>query len=162
MLQNERIDRICPDCGISLSPRATYCGCGWGKKRISNSTPFDPQCVYENNGRRCKYPGSIALGTLGGGPWYCRIHIKDRGNLIGNQALDESQRYRNSSQPEDDLKDLTWLAGNFPMNPSETRQEYNLRCRDKALSALKGFRPKAVVNSEPVRMREPGEDFEEL
>ena len=122
----------------------------------------DRLCAYQANGLRCKYPGAISHGILGGGPWYCRIHIKDRGNLIGNQALDESQRYRNSSQPEDDLKDLTWLAANFPMRPDETRQEYNLRCRAKALSALKGFRPKAVVNSDPVRMREPGEDMEEL
>ena len=119
-------------------------------------------CAYQSNGLRCKFPGAISHGILGGGPWYCRIHIRDGGNALAWQALEQSQRYQTPRPPEDDLEGLTWLTKNFPMNPSETRQEYNLRCRDKSLSALKGFRPKAVVNSEPVRMREPGEDFEEL
>ena len=158
-MHSEQIDRICPDCGIALSPRATYCGCGWGKKRDVKSAPFDPQCAYENSGLRCRFPGSIALGTLGGGPWYCRIHIKDRGNLIGNQALDESQRWK-ATEPKDDL---SWLDENFPMRPGETRQEYNLRCRDYALSALKGFKPKPMGGyTAPVRQREPGEDLVEL
>ena len=26
-------DRNCPDCGNTLHLKATYCGCGWGKKK---------------------------------------------------------------------------------------------------------------------------------
>ena len=122
----------------------------------------DQLCAYQANGLRCKFPGSISHGILGGGPWYCRIHIREVGNSLAWQCLEHSQRYQSPVEAKDDIKDLTWLAANFPMRPDETRQEYNLRCRAKALSALKGFRPKAVVNSDPVRMREPGEDMEEL
>lgn len=130
----------------------------------------DHTCAYQANGLRCKYPGAISHGILGGGPWYCRIHIREGGNALAWQCLEHSQRYQVPSKPADDLKDLTWLVENFPMRPDETRQEYNLRCRAKALSALKGFRPKPVVNTDPVRMalalghpvREPGEDLVEL
>ncbi len=119
-------------------------------------------CAYESNGLRCKYPGAGSHGILGGGPWYCRIHIRDGGNAIAWQCLEQSQHSRTPRPPEDDLKPLTWLAENLPMHPGETRQQYNLRCREKALGTLKGFRVKAVVNTEPQRMREPGEDLVEL
>ncbi len=119
-------------------------------------------CAYESNGLRCKYPGANSHGILGGGPWYCRIHIREGGNALAWQCLEQSQTYRQPRPPEDDLKEFTWLAENFPMRHDETRQQYNQRCRDKALGTLKGFRVKAVVNSGPVRMREPGEDLVEL
>ena len=119
-------------------------------------------CAYENAGQRCQYPGSTSTSTLGGGPYYCRVHINERGTPLAAQALQASRTYLEPRPPEDDLDGLTWLAENFPMQPGETRQEYNLRCREKALSGLKGFKPKPVVNYDapvPVRMREPGEDL---
>lgn len=117
-------------------------------------------CAYESNGQHCRYPGAVSHGILGGGPWYCRIHIRDGGNAIARQALDHSQHYRQPLPPEDDLKALTWLTAHFQMLPRETRPAYNLRCRAKSMG--KRFEPKRIVNSEPIRMREPGEDLEEF
>ncbi len=123
----------------------------------------DKLCAYQANGLRCKYPGSISHGILGGGPWYCRIHIREGGNALAWQCLEHSQRYQAPVEPKDDLKDLTWLAVNFPMNPGETRAAFDKRCRDYALSALKGFKPKPMGGyTAPVRQREPGEDLVEL
>ena len=123
-------------------------------------------CAYQVRGLRCKYPGAISPGILGGGPWYCRIHIREQGNAIAWQCLEQSQRDR----PEPVAEDRTWLDEHFPMQPQETRQEYNLRCRAKALGAglgpstLKGFRVKPVLSlaNGPVAIREPGEDMVEL
>lgn len=122
----------------------------------------DQLCAYQANGLRCKYPGAISHGILGGGPWFCRIHIREGGNALAWQCLEHSQRYQAPVEPKDDLSGLTWLTEHFPMNPGETRAAYNLRCKAFALARLQCFRPKPVVNSDPVRMREPGEDCEEL
>lgn len=126
-------------------------------------------CAYEANGMRCKYLGSWASNKSG--PWYCSAHASERNTSFADQVLQESQipPRRSPPQPNDDLKDLDWLNENFPMQPGETRQEYNMRCKDKALSMLSGFRPKSVVNtdpgpqpaSQPQRSREPGEDMVE-
>ena len=117
-------------------------------------------CAYQTGSMRCRFPGSISHGTNGGGPWYCRVHARELGNQIARQCLQESQTYREPRPPEDDLKEFTWLAANFPMRAGETRQAYNLRCRTKSMGA--GFEMKRMVNSEPTRMREPGEDMCEL
>ena len=162
------IDRVCQDCGTTLSPRATYCGCGWGKKKRVDTQPFDPRCAYENNAERCRYPGSISAGTLGGGPWYCRVHIRERGTQFARQALDASQSYREPPPVtpgdllNDDLKELTWLTENFPMNPGETRQEYNMRCKEFALSNLRKFSIKPVVSNAPAKAETKHADLVEF
>lgn len=127
--------------------------------RDSKAAENNIDCAYESNGLRCKYPGAVSHGILGGGPWFCRIHIREGGNALAWQCLEHSQQYRKHPEPKtDDLAEFTWLAENFPMLPDETRQQYNMRCRDFALSSLKGFKPKTVLSSVAPRMREPGED----
>ena len=153
---------LCPKCGSTMLRNAKSCPCGWGRLARRTDDDNDRTCAYQSNGLRCKFPGAISHGILGGGPWYCRIHIREGGNALAWQCLEQSQRYQAKRPPEDDLEGLTWLTENFPMHPDETRQEYNLRCRAKAMSALKGFRPKPVLDTEPGRMREPGEDLVEL
>lgn len=116
-------------------------------------------CSYQEGSLRCAYPGAISEGTTGQGPWFCRIHARDRGSLIASQVLRASQKW----QPKPAVDDLSWLAENYPMRPGESRHDYNLRCRDYALSMLKGFKPKPMAGySAPVRQREPGEDMVEL
>jgi hypothetical protein len=115
-------------------------------------------CAYQVGEMRCQYPGAISLNTTGGGPYYCRVHIRERGTLFARQALEASQGYRAPVVAED----TSWLDENFPMQPGESRQEYCERCRAYALSMLGTFRPKPVVNTEPARIREPGEDLVEM
>lgn len=127
-------------------------------------------CSYESAGQRCRYPGAISLGTTGGGPWYCRVHARERGSRFAQQALEQSQSYRAPVVEEN----LTWLAEKFPMQAGESRGGYNARSRAYALSMLGTFRAKPVagppraVNTEPVRIRqadavrEVGEDAIEV
>lgn len=40
-------DRECPECGTSLGVKATYCGCGWGKRKKGQSAPaYRAPCAY--------------------------------------------------------------------------------------------------------------------
>lgn len=38
-------DRLCPECGSTLAARASYCGCGWGKKKKSEKPEEPPRCA---------------------------------------------------------------------------------------------------------------------
>ena len=100
-------------------------------------------CAYQENQLRCRYHGAISDGTTGQGPWYRRLHARDRGSMIASQVLRASQTWR----PEPVAEDTTWIDENFPMQAGETQQEYNRRCRDFSLPALNGFRPKPVVSN---------------
>lgn len=50
-------------------------------------------CEWQANGTRCKYPGSITSGMLGGGPWYCSAHYGCADPVIGAQIVERSQSY---------------------------------------------------------------------
>ena len=115
-------------------------------------------CAYHETHLICRYPGAISEGTNGGGPWFCRIHARDRGSMIASQVLRASQTWF-VNPPVDDT---SWFDENLPRQAGETQHDYNFRCRDHALSMLKGFRPKPVLDTQPKRMREPGEDAVEL
>lgn len=136
----------------------------------AGNAPADYACDYQSGALRCKYPGTIGLSTLGGRPLYCRIHIRERGTLIAQQALEASQNYRPPVIDDDPCDDPnSWLARNFPMRPGESRHEYNQRCKAYALAMLGRLRvkpvavpPRAVSFGEPERMREPGEDLVEM
>ena len=43
-------ERNCPECGTALHAAATYCGCGWGKKKRGYSAPLERRtvCAFEN------------------------------------------------------------------------------------------------------------------
>lgn len=50
-------------------------------------------CEWQANGMRCKYPGSLSSGLLGGGPWYCSAHFACADPVIGAQVVERSQSY---------------------------------------------------------------------
>ena len=104
-------------------------------------TDENHNCAYQENQLRCRYPGAISNGTTGQGPWFCRIHARDRGSMIASQVLRASQRWE--SKPAAD--DFTWLEENFPKRPGETLDEYNMRCKAFAISNLKNFNIKPMM-----------------
>lgn len=124
----------------------------------------DYDCGYESGGLRCRYPGAIGHGGLGGGPCYCRSHIRERGTLFAQQVLEQSQSWRAPDpEHEHDVKMQAWLDENFRMRLGESGHDYAMRCKVCCLSMMNGFRIKPMHDPAPVgRMREPGEDLEEL
>lgn len=145
----------CPKCGSGLLRNAKSCACGWGKPpRQSAPQENNRDCAYQENHLRCRYPGAISSGTTGGGPWFCRIHARDRGSMIASQVLRASQTWCAKSPVED----TPWLDENLPRHEGETQHDYHFRCRDFALPALKGFRPKPVLSlsNGPMALGHPG------
>lgn len=150
---------LCPKCGDALPSLAKSCSCGWGKRhRRADDPPVrDGRCCYESGGLRCRYPGNNSHSILGGGPWYCSVHIAEMGTRFARQAVDESQSWRPPEPAELDPRTDAWFLENFPVMAGETKHEFALRCQAHCRSMLKGFRFKPVVS-----MREPGEDEQEL
>ena len=133
----------CPGCGNSILRNASICECGWGKPKGGSVATDNHDCAYQENQLRCRFPGAISNGTTGGGPWFCQVHTRDRGSMIASQVLRASQSWY-AIPP---VEDTTWLDENLPRHAGETQHDYHFRCRDFALPALKGFRPKPVVSS---------------
>lgn len=118
-------------------------------------------CEYRNGGLSCKYPGTTALQT--GGTCYCRVHIRDKGNLIAQQALEKSQTWRAPDvEREHDAKVQAWLDERFPRRVLESDHDYAMRLKEHCKAMLGGFKLKLVTDPPPQRMREPGEDMVEV
>lgn len=154
----------CPKCGVALPYRALSCQCGWGKqqRRLDDGNSY--ACSYESNGMRCRYPGAIGFGGLGGGPLYCSTHIRERGTRFAQQAMEQSQSWRAPDAEHDhDVKMQAWLDQHFPLRSGESGHDYAMRCKVYCLSMMQGFRIKTMHDPvSPQRMREPGEDLDEL
>ncbi len=45
----ETTERNCPECGSTLHANATFCGCGWGKRKRGASAPIERRtvCAFE-------------------------------------------------------------------------------------------------------------------
>lgn len=142
---------------------------GEPRRRADDPPVRDDRCCYEASGLRCRYPGNHSLGVLGGGPWYCSVHIANMGTHFARQAVDESQSWRPPDPVELDPRTDAWFLANFPVLPGEDKREFALRCRAHCLTMLNGFRFKPVMHmalGHPVApghpVREPGEDEQEF
>ena len=73
---DERISRACPDCGQEIG-RATYCGCGWGKKRPEKHTgyvePDRVKCAYDI----CFRTAKLKVMTPTGWANFCMEHYEN-------------------------------------------------------------------------------------
>jgi hypothetical protein len=128
-------------------------------------------CAYESGGLRCGYPGAIGHGVAGGGPMYCRTHIREQGNHIARQAIEWSLKYRPPSYEIDTRNDPTLVALGMAQRDGESDHDHAMRCQGWCMARLKRFRFMPVVDAAapgadwplppPQRMREPGEDLDE-
>jgi hypothetical protein len=113
----------------------------------SNETPTSTKanhdCAYQEHHLRCRFPGAISDGTTGQGPFYCRIHARERGTQLAHQCLAQSQTWI----PRPVQENLAWLNEHLPHEVDETTAEYNLRRRDFVLANLKTFSLKPVVSN---------------
>lgn len=87
--------RDCPDCGSPLGRKAIKCRCGWAAPRsattiTASEDPLRLCCEWISNGERCRYMGAHSDGTLGGGPWYCRLHRNCHDQAVGAQIVSNS------------------------------------------------------------------------
>ena len=93
----------CPECRSPLSASATYCGCGWGRKKSGSKSQAIENCAWVSASGRCRYPGTISHNTQGMGPWYCRFHAKpDLSASYGEQVVIESKGYQPRMMAERD------------------------------------------------------------
>ena len=99
---------------------------------------IDLACAFEYRGERCKNPGSTSDGTGGGGPWFCRFHVRGRNGRAALRELELSQIGASAPEPEK----FEWLDKNLPRKPGETDHGYGMRCKAAALAGLKTFRMK--------------------
>lgn len=89
----------CPDCDKPLRQGATSCGCGWALKRIPQERVTYSQCEWSTDSQLCRYPGS-----MGGGPWYCRLHYGCKDPIFGAQIVQASMDYQHPTQEEIDAE----------------------------------------------------------
>ncbi len=67
-------ERLCPECGETLSREARQCVCGWGKRKAKESfgRQFDHRCTFRAGTDRCEYP--VGLFRDGGTSGWCIFH----------------------------------------------------------------------------------------
>lgn len=59
-----------------------------------------PQCDWESEGLRCRYPGAISSATNGEGSRYCRLHYGCDSASYGEQVVQASQDYEHMTSAE--------------------------------------------------------------
>jgi hypothetical protein len=127
----------CPECDTWLSANKTSCRCGWEAAPKGKSHPLGyPQCSWESDGMRCRYPGSMTSSTQSDSDtkWFCSSHfgcIDPRG---GASIVEASRDYKRLAY---DIR---------PLN-----QEAHRYCRQNALDTVDQMR--AFIND---RMRRIG------
>lgn len=99
----------------------------------------DLACAFEYRGERCKNPGSTSDGTGGGGPWFCRFHVRVR---VGRSALRELELSQLAAAEAPAPEKLEWLDKNLPRRAGESDHDYAMRCKAAALAGLKTLRLK--------------------
>lgn len=89
--------RSCPTCDRTLKLRATSCECGWSEKPISGKQSallghaLDPQCGWEANGKRCRYP--VNFFESGQTRGFCRWHKRcGHDGAQGAEIVEQSHR----------------------------------------------------------------------
>lgn len=50
-------------------------------------------CEWDANGTRCRFPGSLSHGQLGGGPWYCGWHFRCSDAITGARIVEQSHEW---------------------------------------------------------------------
>lgn len=89
--------RSCPSCDRSLPSRATACECGWSEKPAAGklspllSHALDPQCQWEANAKRCRYP--VNFFESGQTRGFCRWHKRcGHDGQMGADIVEQSHR----------------------------------------------------------------------
>jgi hypothetical protein len=115
----------CADCGAPLSPKATRCRCGWtSESKAQKSHPLGyPQCAWEGDGSRCKYPGSMSSSGGEGAKYFCGSHFTCNDPSLGASIVRESMGYKHESR---DIRQLNIEAARF--------------CREKGLESVDQMR----------------------
>ena len=72
-------NNFCPECGKSLSPKATRCSCGWKEREVQTPVVADHRCQYRVRDRRCPLPGTSSQ-SIHGSTWYCCDHCRNLGD----------------------------------------------------------------------------------
>lgn len=63
-----------------------------------------PQCAWEADGRRCRYPGTLSHVTLASAdtPFYCGAHFDCSSPAFGAQVVEASENYQHPTREERD------------------------------------------------------------
>lgn len=56
-------------------------------------------CQWTFYGLRCRFPGSLSTSTIGGGPWFCKYHVRTEDLETGKDIAEKSQQW----VPVDDM-----------------------------------------------------------
>ena len=90
--------RNCPSCDKVLKPRATSCECGWNEKPAASGKQspllvhaLDPQCSWEANAKRCRYP--VNFFEPGQTRGFCRWHKRcGHDGQMGAEFVEQSHQ----------------------------------------------------------------------
>jgi hypothetical protein len=103
----------CPDCSTWLAKNATSCRCGWESAPKGKFHPLGyPQCAWEADGMRCKFPGSMTSSTQADDSckWFCSAHFNCLDPRAGGAVVQASQDYRHVPK---DVRQLNVDAARF-------------------------------------------------
>lgn len=80
----------CPDCGTH-APRTA----GSGQSKESYALGY-PQCDWQSDGKRCRYPGTLTSSTLAESStlWFCFGHFECHNPVMGADIVQASQDYQ--------------------------------------------------------------------
>ena len=77
-------NKLCPECNSTIGANATYCGCGWGrKKKFDHGVPDEPRapCAHESCGRL----STVKIHTPTGWANLCLPHYQDHFLIAGTR-----------------------------------------------------------------------------
>lgn len=72
--------RRCPECNQWLDMDTIDCDCGWHAVKTNTPIVSDHRCVYQDNGQRCPYPGTVSSSTHASAIWHCLEHHRNLNN----------------------------------------------------------------------------------
>jgi hypothetical protein len=153
----------CPKCKATNENTAAECGqCGVVFADVRRSfSRFDQQaspgiperCEYEDLGMRCRYHAAKSPSTVGGGPWFCKWHFRERGTPAAFDILRASQSY---SEEVGEIPSTEYLDGEARRIADRFGVDQNMQPADRARAVYRA----AMLKTGRVAPahREPGED----